>query len=43
MTPDGVVYVLSLVGVGLVAYLTETGEAAWKDFQRWRMARLRRR
>jgi hypothetical protein len=43
MTPDGVGYLLALVAAGLVVYLTETGEVAWQDFRRWRMARQRRR
>ena len=37
------VYALSLVGAGLIVYLAENGEAAWKDYRQWRMARLRRR
>lgn len=43
MNSAGVTYGLSLVAVGLIAYLTENGEAAWQDFRRWRLARLRRR
>jgi hypothetical protein len=43
MTGGGVAYTLSLAMVGLIVYLTENGEAAWQDFRRWRMARLRRR